>query len=112
VSAPPTLCDGRYIYKRLLAEGSQRAVFLYEDLANVPYAVKIDLPGVKNVMMLSESLYLRENSAKMDRFPKYIEHGNVEEESGFRRFFIMEFIDKSLKEYFDEKDTSKGDLLF
>ena len=63
-------------------------------------------------MMLSESLYLREYSAKMDRFPYYIEHGNVEEESGFLRFFIMQFIDKSLKEYVAEKYPSKGDLLF
>jgi hypothetical protein len=54
-------------------------------------------------MMLSESLYLREWSAKLDRFPKYIEHANVEEESGFRRFLIMEFIDKSLNEYVAEK---------
>ena len=67
------------------------------------YAVKIDFPGVKNVMMLSESLYLREWSAKLDRFPKYIEHANVEEESGFRRFLIMQFIDKSLNEYVAEK---------
>ena len=67
------------------------------------YAVKIDFPGVKNVMMLSESLYLREWSSKLDRFPKYIEHANVEEESGFRRFLIMEFIDKSLNEYVAEK---------
>ena len=71
----------------------------------MPYAVKIDFPGVKNVMMLSESLYLREQSTKMelDRFPKYIEHANVEEESGFRRFLIMQFIDKSLNEYVAEK---------
>jgi hypothetical protein len=80
----------------------------------VPYAVKIDFPGVKNVMMLSESLYLREQSTKMelDRFPKYIEHANVEEESGFRRFLIMEFIEKSLNEYVAEKYQSQGDLLF
>jgi hypothetical protein len=80
----------------------------------VPYAVKIDFPGVKNVMMLSESLYLREQSTKMelDRFPKYIEHANVEEESGFRRFLIMQFIDKSLNEYVAEKYQSQGDLLF
>ena len=39
----------------------------------------------------------------MDRFPKYIEHANVEEESGFRRFLIMQFIDKSLNEYVAEK---------
>jgi hypothetical protein len=79
-----------------------------------PYAVKIDFPGVKNVMMLSESLYLREQSAKIDidRFPKYIEHANVEEESGFRRFLIMQFIDKSLNEYVAEKYQSQGDLLF
>jgi len=50
-------------------------------------------------MMLSESLYLREQSANMERFPKYMEHGNVEEDSGFRRFLIMQFIDKSLNEY-------------
>ena len=54
-------------------------------------------------MMLSESLYLREWSSKLERFPKYIEHANVEEESGFRRFLIMEFIDKSLNEYVAEK---------
>ena len=76
------------------------------------YAVKIDFPGVKNVMMLSESLYLREWSAKLDRFPKYIEHANVEEESGFRRFLIMQFIDRSLNEYVAEKYPSQGDLLF
>jgi hypothetical protein len=67
---------------------------------------------VKNVMMLSESLFLREQSAKMDRFPRYMEHGNVEEESGFRRFLIMQFIEKSLNEYIAEKYQSQGDLLF
>ena len=86
---------------------------MYEDVAtNIPYAVKIDLPGVKNVLMLSESLYLREQSAKKDRFPKYIEHGNVEEESGFGRFLIMQYIDKSLNEYIAEKYPSQGYLLF
>jgi hypothetical protein len=96
------MCDGRYIFKRIIEKGSHSSVFLYEDAAtSEPYAVKIDFPGVKNVMMLSESLYLREQSAKIDidRFPKYMEHGNVEEESGFRRFLIMQFIDKSLNEY-------------
>jgi len=48
----------------------------------------------------------------LDRFPKYIEHANVEEESGFRRFLIMEFIDKSLNEYVAEKYSTQGDLLF
>jgi hypothetical protein len=69
----------------------------------VQYAVKIDFPGEKNVMMLSESLYLREWSSKLDRFPYYIEHANLEEESGFRPFLIMQFIDKSLNEYVAEK---------
>jgi hypothetical protein len=63
-------------------------------------------------MMLSESLYLREESEKMDRFPRYMEHGNLEEESGFRRFLIMQFIEKSLNEYIAEKYQSQGDLLF
>ena len=64
-----TLQDGKYIFKRFIGKGGQGAVFLYEDAANVQYAVKIDFPGVKNVMMLSESLYLREWSSKLDRFP-------------------------------------------
>ena len=36
----------------------------------------------------------------------------MEEESGFRRFLVMQFIDKSLNEFVAEKYPSKGDLLF
>ena len=62
--------------------------------------------------MLSESLFLREQSPKMDRFPRYIKHDNVEEESGLRRFLVMQFIDKSLNQYIAENYQSQGDLLF
>ena len=57
-------------------------------------------------MMLSESLFLRETSSKMDQFPTYMEHSSIEEETGLRRFLIMQFIDKSLNEYISEKYPS------
>ena len=48
----------------------------------------------------------------MDRFPEYVDYSFVKENSGIRRFLVMQFIDKSLNEYFMEKYSSYGDLLF
>jgi hypothetical protein len=60
-SAPQTLCDGRYIFKRFIKKGAQSSVFLYEDTTiKAPCIVKIEVTGGKNVMMISETMFLRE----------------------------------------------------
>jgi hypothetical protein len=52
--------------------------------------------------MLYETVYLREVSSRMDRFPTYVEDSLSKEVSGLRRFLVMTFIDKSLNEYVKE----------
>ena len=76
---------------------------MYEDsTTNAPCAVKIERIGVKNVMLISETMFLREAISKMDRFPAYVDNSILKEKYAIRRFLIMEFIDKSLKEYVAE----------
>jgi hypothetical protein len=51
---------------------------MYEDTTtNSPCVVKIEVSGVKNVMILSETVFLRRASSKMDRFPAYMDHSLV-----------------------------------
>ena len=86
---------------------------MYEDTTiSAPCAVKIELIGKKNVMLIYETKLLREATSKMDRFPEYVDYSLVKEKSGIRRFLVMQLIDKSLNEYFMEKYSSYGDLLF
>ena len=102
-SAPRTLCDGRYKFKNFIWKSDYDAVFLYEDTTvNAYCAVKIENLGKKSITMLYETVYLREVSSKMDRFPTYMDNSSVKEVSGLRRFLIMTFIDKSLNEYVKE----------
>ena len=90
-----------------MKKGTQSSVFMYEDTTiAAPYAVKIENIGVKNVMLMSETMFLREAISKMDRFPAYIDNSIVKEKSAIRRFLIMEFIDKSLNEYVAENYKS------
>jgi hypothetical protein len=56
--------------------------------------------------MLNETVYLAKESSKMDRFPAYMDQSMVKERLGLRRLLIMQFIDKSLKEYVTEKYQS------
>ena len=62
--------------------------------------------------MLTESLYLRECSSKYDRLPAYKDHGSVVDDSGSRRFMVMQYVNKSLNDYVAEKYPQQGDLLF
>jgi hypothetical protein len=90
-----------------MKKGTQSSVLMYEDTTiNAPCAVKIESIGVKNVMLMSETMFLREAISKMDRFPAYIDNSIVKENSAIRRFLIMEFIDKSLNEYVAENHKS------
>jgi hypothetical protein len=63
-------------------------------------------------MLIYQTKFLREATSKMDRFPEYVDYSFVKENSGIRRFLVMQFIDNSLNEYFMEKYSSYGDLLF
>ena len=58
------------------------------------------------MMLIYETMFLREAISKMDHFPAYVDNSIVKEKSAIRRFLIMEFIDKSLNEYVAENYKS------
>ena len=58
---PPEICNGDYVFKKLVGYGGQGTVCIYTERAtNTDYAVKFDAVGQNNV--LTECMFLRDFS--------------------------------------------------
>lgn len=95
-SYPQFIGDEEYKFIQFLGKGAQGEVCLYAEVANGEFwAIKFDPIGQKDSSLLTESTFLKINSAGKDRLPKYKEHGKL----NGRRYLIMEHLEHSIEEY-------------
>ena len=84
---PPEICNGDYVFKKLVGYGGQGTVCIYTEKAtNIDHAVKFDAVGQNNV--LNECLFLKDFSKKIETVPQYKYHNTI----GGRRFLIMNYL--------------------
>jgi serine/threonine protein kinase len=96
-----TLCDGEYKFIQVLGKGSKSLVCLYSEIEiGELWTVKFDPIGQIDSTLLTESTFLKNNSAGMDRMPKYKDHGKLDG----RRYLIMEYLEYSIKEFIELKN--------